>query len=288
VRRRQLLELEDLAWCPRAVRDGGTDWLAFMANTSEVFSAVAPKIRAALRASGTNCVLDLCSGGGGPWLTLQRELARSGPLRVVLSDRYPNIDALENMRARSHEALEFLPTPVDATDVPHQIDGVRTMFSAFHHFPPAAARAILADAVAKGRAIVIVEGTTSRALGLVAMPLQLPLILLLTPFVRPFRWSRLVFTYLVPLIPFIVLFDGTMSFLRLYQTDELRDLVAAVPGSERFEWDIGSTRGRRVPVRLSHLVGIPTRRRPDEGDDVSARARTDESAADRATGSVAC
>jgi hypothetical protein len=264
VRRRQLLELEDLAWCPRAVRDGGTDWLAFMANTSKVFSAMAPKIRVAMRASGTNCVLDLCSGGGGPWLTLQRELARSGPVRVVLSDRYPNVEALADVRSRSGEALEFLPTPVDATDVPNQIDGVRTMFSAFHHFPPDAARAILADAVAKERAIVIVEGTTSRLLGLVAMPMQLPLILLLTPFVRPFRWSRLLFTYLVPLIPFIVLFDGTMSFLRLYKPDELRELVAAVPGSERFEWDIGSTRGTGMPVGLSHLVGIPKRRRPDD------------------------
>ena len=33
-----------------------------------------------------------------------------------------------------------------------------------------------------------------------------------TPFVRPFRWSRLLFTYVIPLIPLLVLFDGTVSF----------------------------------------------------------------------------
>src|SRR5918993_5781982 len=110
VRRRQLVELEDLAWCPRVVRDGGTDWLAFMANTSKVFDAVAPKIRAAMHATRTTEVLDLCSGGGGPWLTLQRELAKSGPVRVLLSDLYPNLDALAAIRARSGGQLEFSPT----------------------------------------------------------------------------------------------------------------------------------------------------------------------------------
>jgi hypothetical protein len=251
------VELEDLPWCPRAVRDGGTDWLAFMANTTRVFSAVAPKIRQAMRATGTSTVIDLCSGGGGPWLTLQRDLEQSGPARVVLTDLYPNVEALQELRARSHERLGFAPTPVDATDVPPALDGVRTIFNGFHHFPTAAARAILADAVAKRRAIVVVEGTTHRAMGLIAMPLQLPLILLLTPFVRPFRWSRLLLTYVVPLIPLLVLFDGVMSFLRLYLEEDLRQLVATVPGHTTFDWDIGSTRMTRMPARVTHLVGTP-------------------------------
>ncbi len=257
MRRRQLVELEDLAWCPRAVRDGGTDWLAFKFNTMKDFNAVAPKVRAAMDATGTSVVLDLCSGGGGPWPALLQELTRSGPARVVLSDLYPNVDALQALRVRSGGRLEYVATPVDATDVPRHGDGVRTMFNAIHHFPPAAARAILADAVAKRRAIAIFEGTSVRAAGLVAMPLQLPAILLLTPFVRPFRWSRLLWTYLVPAIPFMVLFDGTVSFLRLYLEDELRELVAGVPGSDRFEWDIGCTRVGPLPAGLTHLVGIP-------------------------------
>jgi hypothetical protein len=257
MRRRQLVELEDLSWCPRAVRDGGTDWLAFVANGTRVFSAVAPKIRAAMSRTGSSVVVDLCSGGGGPWLTLQQELARSGPLRVVLSDVYPNVDALQAMHARSGGRLEYLTTPVDAADVPRELTGVRTMFNAFHHFPPPAARAILADAVAKRRAIAIFEGIDRRSVGLVAMPLQLPAILLLTPFIRPFRWSRLLFTYIVPLIPFIVLFDGTMSFMRLYLERDLRELVAGIPGHDRYDWDIGSTPIGPLPVGLTHLVGIP-------------------------------
>jgi hypothetical protein len=228
-----------------------------MANATKVFLSVAPKIRNAMAATGTDSVLDLCSGGGGPWPTLQPELAKSGPANVLLSDLYPNIEALRHARSRSQGRLDFHVTAVDATNVPVEFRGVRTMFNAFHHFPPESALLILADAVAKRRAIAIFEGTDNRAMGVLAMPLQLPAILLLTPFVRPFRWSRLVFTYVLPLIPGIVLIDGTVSFLRLYLADELHELVRRVPGHEGFEWDIGSTRAHGIPVGITHLIGTP-------------------------------
>jgi hypothetical protein len=142
--------------------------------------------------------------------------------------------------------------------VPRELPGVRTLFNCFHHFPPEAAVAILSDAVRKRRPIAIFEGVSHRTIGLVAVPLQLPAMLLLTPFVRPFRWSRIALTSLLPMIPFIVLFDGPMSMLRLYLPDELRALVASVPNAESFEWDIGTTSlTGGVGIGLTHLVGVP-------------------------------
>jgi len=149
--------------------------------------------------------------------------------------------------------------PVDATDVASGPRHLRTMFNSFHHFPPERARAILADAVRKQCAIAVFEGINHRAFGLAAMPLQLPAMLLLTPLVRPFRWSRLLLTYALPLIPLLVLFDGTVSMFRLYLEDELRELVAGVPGQETYTWDIGSTVIPGTPVGILHLVGIPVR-----------------------------
>ncbi len=257
MRRRQLVELEDLPWCPKPVRDGGTDWLGFMANATRAFDVVAPKIRRAMEATGTSRIVDLCSGGGGPWLTLERTLAKSGPVSVELTDLYPNVGALESLRERSGGRLAFRRTSVDATDVPADLDGVRTMFNCFHHFPPDRARAILADAVRKRRAIAVFEGVDRRLLPILGMPLQVVGLLLFTPFVRPFKWSRLLLTYVVPLIPFIVVFDGTMSMLRVYSPDELRELASSVPGHETFDWDIGTTRMRAMPMGITHLVGVP-------------------------------
>ena len=46
------------------------------------------------------------------------------------------------------------------------------------------------------------------------------------PACPPFRWSRLLWTYLVPVIPLVLLFDGIVSCLRSYRPDELLKLVA--------------------------------------------------------------
>jgi hypothetical protein len=256
VRRLQLVELEDLPWCPRAIRDGGTDWLAFMSSVSGAFTAAIPVIRKAMTAAGTEVILDLCSGGGGPWRSLAPALTEPR-VRIVLSDLYPNIDTAATVAANVGPAVEYWPQPVDATSVPRSLGGVRTMFNAFHHFPFPQAVAVLADAVAARQAIAIFEGASSRAFGFVLMPMQIPAMLLLTPFVRPFRWSRLFLTYLVPLIPLLVLFDGTVSFLRLYTRTELRDVISAVPGHEEFDWEVGSLRIPGVPAHVGYLLGTP-------------------------------
>ena len=259
MRRWQLIELEDMPWCPRIIRDGGTDWLAFLFTTNNAFTAAIPKIRAAMMAGRTDVVVDLCSGGGGPWRVLAPALAREGPLRVVLTDLYPNVDALSATRDAAGGSIEFVSDPIDASDVPRSLAGARTMFNAFHHFPPAQAAAVLADAVAAEQPIVIFEGASTRVLGLLVMPLQIPAMFLLMPFVRPFRWSRLFFTYLVPLIPLLVLFDGTMSFLRLYSRQELWDVIATVPDRARFDWDVGTASVAGLPVGIGYLLGTPKR-----------------------------
>ncbi|MBX3201847.1 MAG: class I SAM-dependent methyltransferase [Labilithrix sp.] len=257
MRRIQLIELEDHPWCPKAVRDGGTDWLQFLANATRVFDTIAPKIRAAMNATGTTHIVDLCSGGGGPWLTLERELAKSGPIDVALTDLYPNMTALESMRERSGGRCQFRSEGVDATNVPLELDGVRTMFNCFHHFAPENARAILSDAVRKRRSIAVFEGVDQRLLPILAMPLQAVGLALFTPFIKPFKLSRFALTYAVPLIPFIIMFDGTASMLRIYSPDELRELVFSVPGHETFDWDIGTTKVPISPFALTHLVGTP-------------------------------
>ena len=81
------------------------------------------------------------------------------------------------------------------------------------------------------------------------MPLAM---LALTPRIRPFRWSRLIFTYVLPAIPLLGLVDGIVSMLRIYSPRELREMVAGVAGHETFDWDIGTQPVRGSPDR-AHL-----------------------------------
>ena len=76
------------------------------------------------------------------------------------------------------------------------------------------------------------------------------------PLARPFRWAHLLFTYLVPLIPFIVLWDGMVSMLRIYSLEQMQNLTADLQSPDYF-WELGHIQVRGVPDGLPYLIGRP-------------------------------
>lgn len=132
------------------------------------------------------------------------------------------------------------------------------MFSAFHHFRPDAARAILKDAFERRRAICIFESGSGTLLGMAAM-LGVPLaVVALMPLAKPFRWAYLLFTYLVPLTPLVILWDGMVSMLRIYSPEQLRKLTADLQAPDYF-WELGQVKVRGIPDGLPYLIGRPIR-----------------------------
>ncbi len=126
------------------------------------------------------------------------------------------------------------------------------MFTSFHHFAPEEARAILQNAVDAGESIGIFE-IARRAPSTIALVFAFALLLFVcTPWIRPFRWSRLLWTYLVPIIPLVLLFDGVVSCLRTYRPQELRELVAKLTASE-YQWEIDELSTGYTPV--TYLIG---------------------------------
>lgn len=65
--------------------------------------------------------------------------------------------------------------------------------------------------------------------------------LALTPLVRPFRLSRLFWTYVLPAIPLLFAWDGTVSALRAYTPEELLELARSVPGGNAYTWQAERT-----------------------------------------------
>lgn len=264
--RLHLIEIHEQAWCPAAIRDGATDCLRLIANVGQQYKHALPLLHQALRTSGTVRIVDLCSGGGGPWpglLTQLDALTQQSPeqerINVVLTDLHPNLSAAS---APAHEQtgrtgrIRWTETPVDATAVPADLSGFRTLFTAFHHFPPATARAILQDAVDQGQGIGIFEQTRRHPLALLIM-LSLPLqALLLVPFIRPIRPARLFWTYIVPAIPLVLCLDGIVSCLRTYSEDELRQMCHSLHG-EAYHWSIGRVPSPLSPIGVLYAIGTP-------------------------------
>lgn len=257
MKRLHLFEIHDQDWCPRAIRDAETDYLQFVIAKTKPYAAVVPMLATALQRTGTRRVLDLCSGAGGPWFWLQPVLAEQGlSVSVCLTDKYPNVGAVGPLSRRANLAIGYHPQPVDATRVPDELAGFRTMFSAFHHFRPEEARGVLADAVQKRQGIAAVEGTHHSALAMLLMLLVPLLVLLMTPFIRPFRWSRLLWTYLIPLVPLITLFDGVVSCLRTYSVGELGELTEELNAKD-YQWEIGEVKSTAGPIPITYLIGVP-------------------------------
>ncbi len=255
LRRRHLFEFTDLGAVPRAVRRLTTDYLQTVLNLFRPYARLAPLLARALAATGARRIVDLCSGGSGPLLHLDAALARAGAaVPIVMTDRFPDEEALARARDRSGGRLTFSTAPVDARAVPAELDGLRTLCEALHHFPPDEARAILADAVRRGEPIAAFEVTRRGLAGALATLLVPFAVLALTPLIRPFRWSRLALTYLLPIAPLTVGWDALVSSLRCYTVAELRALAAeAGPG---YTWEAGRTGG--FPLRVTYLVGWPS------------------------------
>lgn len=256
VSRINLPEIHDQAWFPASIRDGVTDTLQCILRIGDVYQPIVDRLATALKATRSARLVDLCSGGGGPWIWLQGRLEceNFGALNIQLTDKYPNNTACKRRQLNWQGEMVYCAEPVDATRIPDHLSGFRTMFASFHHFCPAEAIAIIQSAVNRREGIGIFEPPARRALSILLTFLFPLLAVLSVPFIRPFRLSRLLWTYLVPVIPFVLWFDGVLSCMRAYSPQELSTMVAALETND-YVWEVGTARGWLVPVTF--VVGYP-------------------------------
>jgi hypothetical protein len=114
----------------------------------------------------------------------------------------------------------------------------------------------LRDAFEQHRPICVFEGT-SRTPAAIASTLLIPLIvLLLTPLVRPVSWVQILFTYLVPILPVLIFWDGLVSQLRTYSVQELEEFTRDLQ-SPGYRWEAGLIEIPRMPAGVPYLIGRP-------------------------------
>ena len=135
------------------------------------------------------------------------------------------------------------------------------MFNAFHHFAPSDALAVLSDAVHARQPIGIFEIPDRRLRTLLSLLVLTPmLVVAVTPFIRPFCWRRLLWTYVVPLVPLACWWDGIVSQWRAYSVLELQRLAEAA-GTRSYSWRSGRVPIVSTPGCLTYLIGSPNESR---------------------------
>ncbi len=223
---------------------------------------IAPLVKRCLDNSSHQSIIDLCSGGSGPMrdvLKIIRAEAGYENVSLTLSDLYPNTMAATAINQNSTSGVTYKTESVDATNVDLSLGGVRTMICSLHHMPPEVAHMILQDAAAKKQPICVFEISDNSPPiwgWWVGIPMGIVAVLFLSVFIRPVTWRQLFFTYIIPILPLLIAWDGAVSNARTYTKNDLEILLRAVD-SKNYKWEIGSFRTPGNPLAMLYIVGLP-------------------------------
>lgn len=244
--RLHLFEIEDQSWCPNTIRIGITEFLADVSRMTKLWSPTSSILRKLLEETSQKKLVVMGAGSGGGVLDVAPHLPEG--TEILLTDLYPRLD-FQN----ENPNIKYITRPIDASAVPKELTGVRVMYASFHHCRPELAKKIMGDAVKERQAIAIFEGTERSFKGIVSVFFVPFIVLLVTPFIRPFRLSRLILTYVLPILPLVIFWDGLVSALRTYSLSEMQKLTAHFPD---YDWTVEILKGPRGES-IPSLTGKP-------------------------------
>lgn len=134
--------------------------------------------------------------------------------------------------------------------------GLHLSVNAFHQLRAEEALGLLNRMAEQKQPIAIVEGNNDSLWQVFGMVVIVPLTVLFTaPFVQPFRWGRLVFTYLIPILPLVTFLDGFLALFKLYAPADLNELTAQIH-VEGYSWRSGKLDNGRGG-KIIFLLGWP-------------------------------
>ena len=248
-----LFEWEDQPWFPSVLRDNMTDFLRNMILWQKIYEPSVDILLKLIHETKEKQIVDLCSGAGGGIEAIAKEVNKKSreKIQFILTDKFPNEDVIKYLSEINY--ISYYPNEVDALHVLKELNGIRTLYSSFHHFKPDQAKQILQDATKNSSAIAVFEGAGKTLMEFIAFMLIFPVaIFFITPFIKPFKWSRIIFTYLIPLLPFIIYWDGLVSILRMYNLKDLDKLTKSF--DNHFAWKYGKLKGKYGVV--TYLYGV--------------------------------
>ncbi len=256
--RRQAFEFMDLSQTPRYLRDSIVESLGNSIRWSGVYKNAAPVFAEFCARLQSNTLLDLCSGSGEPVAILLDTLNKQGEKLpcFLISDLFPVISKMEKVIEQFPDNIQAINTPLDALSVPDGIPhSARVVISSLHHFTPDQVRGILRDSAKKGKPIFILEPMNRRLMSVLKLGFFFFLSIMLNPiFSKHDRLLKVMFTYPIPLIPLIGMWDGVISVMRVYKEEELMAFTSDIDNN--FQWKY-----KNIPVSwggsISVFIGKP-------------------------------
>lgn len=134
--------------------------------------------------------------------------------------------------------------------------GTYTFINSFHQLDEKKAKYYLTQIADSGNSVAVLEGNNDSLWQVVGMTVFVPLTVILSaPFVQPFRFTRLIYTYLIPILPIVTMMDGFLALFKLYNPNDLDELVSTIP-EKNYTWKSGKADNGRGG-KIIYLMGYP-------------------------------
>lgn len=210
-------ELEDYKWFPPVFRDFQTDFIGFVVSKFNSYSSFINHLRALRQPKRT--MTDLCSGSGEPAISIFR---RSESFTyLLLSDKFPR--PFHSNDTKICNQIKQM----DVLEMEFQAETCYTMFNAFHHFSDVEKVKIVQAIKQSGSPAYLVEILQPSVFCLIKIVITTTLgTVLLTPFIRPYSFNRLFFTYILPINIFTITFDGIVSVFKSRSIKQYKKMFA--------------------------------------------------------------
>lgn len=215
-------ELEDYNWFPSILRNFQTDFIGFIVLKLNSYGVFIDYLKSA--SMPVQAMYDLCSGSGEPAIDIFRKSNCFSHLQ--LSDKYPN------RFATTSPNIIYNKQSIDVLKLVFQAGTCYTMFNAFHHFSDNEKRTIASKIIDSQSTFFCVEllEPTFQCMLKVLFTTTLGSILF-TPFIPPFSFKRLFFTYIIPINILSISIDGIISVLKSRSIVQYQTLFAEYTNS---------------------------------------------------------
>ncbi|KAI9820034.1 MAG: hypothetical protein M1827_006605 [Pycnora praestabilis] len=282
--RLQLFEIDDQPWFPPYLRQKVQTcltwiWkaqLPYLQSSSPARLVTSTLLKTLGDSVSGYTFIDFCAGAGGPTPVIERllnkELTLRGgkkPAQFLLTDLHPHLEAWEAAMKKS-DNLGYVAKPVDAAsaeNLARRRGGAgskefRLFNLAFHHFDDVLAGRILRNTMENADGFGIFELQDRSPSSFVTVGLMGLLFLLITPLYFWQSPGHMFFTYVIPIIPFVLTFDGLVSSLRTRDPEEVLALVGGESVFREKGWTIRwGNEGHMKPEalglgRMTWIIGI--------------------------------
>jgi hypothetical protein len=219
-----LFEFEDQPWFPQLLRGYMTDYLQFIFNKFDMYKPVVHELNMLMENSNKNTIVDLCSGSGGPLMVIRKNFIRqyNKHISIILTDKFIPKTTINNLP----EGISYHKQPIDAIAVPIELKGLRTMFSSLHHLNTEEIKQIIINNSQSGEPFAFFDSGDKNIIMILSIIIFHPILMIVfTPFIKPFSLLRIIFTYIIPLVMFFTIWDGLVSIINLYSKENLCNLT---------------------------------------------------------------